>query len=423
MNFVMMTQYQSHNDKSLYYMNNIIYRINVLKEVFKQFRHDENFNYLKFHVISHYMNFIRRYEDADDFDTSYMKIAHKFLIKDYYNLTNKRENFQMQILHHNTRWINMLIMRDIILHDLITFRSEIDERMKVMITKFSRNLDLTQLEWDLSEINLNQRWNWSNNSRFWCITSEIAKMTHIESFLNELSIFIRESWRKKSEIKSNKYQMNQKEIDFFWINDYFVSVHASIECWRCEDKDSTNSEKLTLKWIQCASAWQRQMLNWRRDYIYVQEYAENDQENSDIVEALNDKLMKQLQIIITVHDSLHQDDNEKSVQYSRVLIELLKFKNNEVLDALHDMIEVEQWSKNTVKKSRYLECQWFYNMNTILQSAHLISTESKKFFYVNNYIDWDTFNILYEESFLKKKVQKTNELASLNRREKTKFTQ
>ncbi len=92
------------------------------------------------------------------------------------------------------------------------------------------------------------------------------------------------------------------------------------------------------------------MLNWRRDYIYVQEYTENDQENSDIVEALNDKLMKQLQIIITVHDLLHQDDNEKFVQYLRTLIELLKLKNNEVLNALHDMIEVEQWLKNTVKK-------------------------------------------------------------------------
>ncbi len=132
--------------------------------------------------------------------------------------------------------------------------------------------------------------------------------------------------------------------------------------------------------------------------------------------------MKQLQIIITVRDSFRQDDNEKPVQYSRALIELLKLKNNEVLNALHDMIEVEQWSKNTVKKSRYLECWWFYNMSTILRSAHLISIESKKFFYVNNYIDWDTFNILYEENFLKKRVRKTNKLASLDRREKAKFT-
>ncbi len=145
-NFVMMIQYRLHDDKSLSYMNNVIYRINILKEVFKQFQYDENFNYLKFHVISHYMNFIQRYESADDFDTSYMKIAHKFLIKDYYDLTNKRKNFQMQILHHNTWWVNMLTMRDIILHDLITFRSEIDERIKVMITKFFRSLDLTQLE-------------------------------------------------------------------------------------------------------------------------------------------------------------------------------------------------------------------------------------------------------------------------------------
>ncbi len=52
--------------------------------------------------------------------------------------------------------------------------------------------------------------------------------------------------------------------------------------------------------------------------------------------------MRQLQIIITVRDSLRQDDNEKPVQYSRASIELLKLKNNEVLDALHDMIEVKQ---------------------------------------------------------------------------------
>ncbi len=101
-NFVMMTQYWSHDDESLHYMNNAIYRINVLKEVFKQFWHNENFNYFKFYVISYYMNFIQRYEDADDFDTSYMKVAHKFLIKDYYNLINKWKNFQMQILYHNT---------------------------------------------------------------------------------------------------------------------------------------------------------------------------------------------------------------------------------------------------------------------------------------------------------------------------------
>ncbi len=66
--------------------------------------------------------------------------------------------------------------------------------------------------------------------------------------------------------------------------------------------------------------------------------------------------MRQLQIIITVHDSFHQDDNEKFMQYSRTLIELLKFKNNEVFNALHDMIEVKQWLKNTIKKFWYLKC-------------------------------------------------------------------
>ncbi len=33
-------------------------------------------------------------------------------------------------------------MKDIFLHDLIMFRSEIDERMKIMITKSSKSLNL-----------------------------------------------------------------------------------------------------------------------------------------------------------------------------------------------------------------------------------------------------------------------------------------
>ncbi len=146
MNFVMMIQYWLHDDESLRYMNNAIYRINVLKEVFKQFQHNKNFNYFKFHVIFYYMNFIQRYEDANDFDTFYMKIAHKFLIKNYYDFTNKQKNFQMQILHHNTWWINMLTIKDIILHDLIMFRLEINKKMKVMINNNNKFIHFCDID-------------------------------------------------------------------------------------------------------------------------------------------------------------------------------------------------------------------------------------------------------------------------------------
>jgi hypothetical protein len=40
----------------------------------------------------------------------------------------------------------MLTMKNIILHDLITFRSEIDERMEIMITKSFKTFNLMQLE-------------------------------------------------------------------------------------------------------------------------------------------------------------------------------------------------------------------------------------------------------------------------------------
>ncbi len=59
-------------------------------------------------------------------------------------------------------------------------------------------------------------------------------------------------------------------------------------------------------------------------------------------------------------------------------------------------------------------------MLTILQSLHVVLTitkrkkvEQKDFFYINNFVDWDTYNIFYDEDFLTNEtraVKKFNEL-------------
>ena len=74
-------------------------RIDNLKYVFTNSRsvdsniNEKYFNYFKFYIMIYFVNFIRLYKSANDFDIKYMKIAYKFLIKNYYSRINKNEDF------------------------------------------------------------------------------------------------------------------------------------------------------------------------------------------------------------------------------------------------------------------------------------------------------------------------------------------
>ena len=53
-----------------------------------------------------------------------------------------------------------------------------------------------------------------------------------------------------------------------------------------------------------------------------------------------------------------------------------------------------------------LNLKHFYNLLIILWSAYLISiNDNWNIYYVNNYIDWNQFNTLYNDLFLKKNRQ------------------
>ncbi len=133
-NFVIIARYISYNTKFLKYLNHALYCINKLKNVFKDSRsqisykktgneNDEvlkiderHFNFFKFHVISYYKQLIKLYESVKNYDIDYFKATHKYLVKCFYDLINKRKDFQNQILKHNTRLMNMLAFEDTILH-------------------------------------------------------------------------------------------------------------------------------------------------------------------------------------------------------------------------------------------------------------------------------------------------------------------
>ena len=103
MNFVMFVQFVSHDESILSYMIHALYKLNNLKNVFFKYRsqstiddvENENekfFNIFKLYVMTHYVTFIRFYDSAQSFDTSYDESIHKILLKNFFSRTNRNEN-------------------------------------------------------------------------------------------------------------------------------------------------------------------------------------------------------------------------------------------------------------------------------------------------------------------------------------------
>ena len=149
-NFVTFIQYIFHDENTLSYMKHAFYQIDSLKIVFVKYRfqntardeNDENethFNIFKLHVMTHYVIFIWLYDSAQSFDIVYKKAIHKFLLKIFFVMTNRINDWGIQILKYNVRRHNMIVMQDVIHYLKIKARFKVKKQFNVKIIKIYRN--------------------------------------------------------------------------------------------------------------------------------------------------------------------------------------------------------------------------------------------------------------------------------------------
>ena len=139
-----MTHYQNHDKNILRYMNNVLKRLNLLKNVFKEFRlkqktnqkqyKENHFNFFKMHIFQHYFAYIKEYDNLVNYSIDKNENIHK-KIKLNYDKTNKYDDYQKQLFRHNTRKINMMTMSDLLLYENTKNIDQIDfnSRIKIMI--------------------------------------------------------------------------------------------------------------------------------------------------------------------------------------------------------------------------------------------------------------------------------------------------
>ena len=241
-------------------------RINNLKTIFVKYRsqnttHEENdddethFNILKLHVLTHYIDFIRLYDIAQSFDTVYEETAHKFLLKIFFARTNKTKDWKKQIMMHNIRHNNIIAMQNILFYSKSKSIFVAYQQLNEEIIKASR--DSMNLSMSLDENDEAHLLNLYQNSCHWRRAKLVAAKSKFEcsNFINVLTImiFIREQHKRANDISYNDTHFDIRERDSFWAKNYFVEIYKPLICWKRDEKNFTNSNRLEEEKMRCAS--------------------------------------------------------------------------------------------------------------------------------------------------------------------------
>jgi len=152
----------------------------------KDERNAGHFNFPKFHSIAHYPEFIRPFGTIDGVDTSHSEVRHKHLVKENFARTNKRDDFEEQIIHHITRQINAKAMDEILLQRHTNTHTDIDRQLEAKVTRPSRASDLVELGWKGRS---------DGSARDKIKASSLAERIQTNGLLDALAVFVREMRR------------------------------------------------------------------------------------------------------------------------------------------------------------------------------------------------------------------------------------
>ena len=213
-------------------------------------------------------------------------------------------------------------------------------------------------------------------------------------------------WNAMNEISIIDNNLNQRAKDIFNVESYNVCVHSLLKCWKQHRKSIHDFESLVSERVYCVSNWQNKIEYWRHDCVLVQKWSDNIRDSLNL---FNDWLADQLWIIMSVIDSLWEDDQSKWIQYTDTLVDLFKSQNNDCSHVIYDMIELCNWSEHVFKNFQFIDDKRFYTMSMIIWSVHIVSASVQKrctnkstIYYINNFDDWNSYNSMYKEDFLDK---------------------
>lgn len=124
-------------------------------------------------------------------------------------------------------------------------------------------------------------------------------------------------------------------------------------------------------------------------------------------------LLGELQIVIILIDEGNLDYKGKATRYTGAFVELFRLKDDWRHNNRHGMIEVQRADLPAKDNIQSLARRRFYGLNTVQRSAHPVPAGRSKagIYYVNLYIDWDSYNSIYHPNFATRDLEIVMRLA------------
>ena len=115
---------------------------------------------------------------------------------------------------------------------------------------------------------------------------------------------------------------------------------------------------------------------------------------------------------MTVIDPKRFTAKGKPITYIGAFVKLYKWRNRGQVYEIYGMVELDKWHASTAENPRNLGAHRIIEVSLVLRSAHVVPRDQDRMvFYVNNYIDWDQFNQLYDADWFNKGIRNADAVA------------
>jgi hypothetical protein len=429
--FTIIAQYKSHDDQSLRYLELALFRMECYQHAFAEYRPTDvdgqaHFNTPKRHSLTHYADFIKQFGALNGWDSEHMEAAHKYLLKVFYDLTNKNVGYLKQVASHNTRTTYMQAMANMLLHHFTTKSKLVDNITAEVTTMSATTIPLSKFNCPPIPANIWRQYV-SEGLSLTYKTTTTARQAEIalglNGFVPALTEFLQYIRQPRKAGTQRKPRSENVPTNIPSPADYPVQFFPSIRCWRRSGKDETNSEARETELLRCVPDWRGR--GARQDHCWVQEYPHEDDSRPH-----NGKQVGQLRALIKVFDvgapaselvwpralgKNTEDGSRKTTfvpEHCIALVDVYQYKGDAEPHPVHGMIEVFGPSVPTAAAPRSLKGRRFYSLDTILRSAHVVpsflptAVPANPIFFINNYIDWDHYQDFYEKDWENKGIER-----------------
>ena len=205
----MLAQDILYNDETLGYIEHILYRLENKKIVFEYHWPINSrlsqpiFNYLKFYIISHFIQYIWDYSSVVNYNITPGKTVYEYLLKTFYNRINKKQ-YNLQIWQHNICHTNIIAMKDMIISEKAKeeetlWKGIINTIVPVQITQILSFVDLARrYNWAISNANLDaaKKLGLTGIKKYWRRTGQIEiELDWLYDWIPILATFVRHLYR------------------------------------------------------------------------------------------------------------------------------------------------------------------------------------------------------------------------------------